>query len=182
MAPITPTPLTWTIRLKHAKTTVFLHIHPSAPISSLKSELLHALTQTCPDGHLNGLPLPQSPEGFVLGIPRDARALEKGWVRMAGQKGKGKEREGGGALREAGVRDGMAVAFRWGEKEDSEGDSEEEDDVGGAGRKKEEMWDVELPVWDDGSDEEGEQEDEEEDEEEDEMEDVEDGDVTDAEL
>lgn len=148
MAPITPNARTWTLRLKHHKTTLLLHVDPIQKLSSLRAELLSALHQTNPSGNLDGHKIPQNADEIVLAKPVDANDLSLGWERleMKGMfgaeqeesgKGKGKaaasvtSTPGAGAKAKAGasgkmtdcpqgsgLRDGGIVAFRFKSEED----------------------------------------------------------------
>ncbi|KAF3003144.1 hypothetical protein E8E13_008772 [Curvularia kusanoi] len=69
----TPTPTTWTLRLKSHRTTVLLHISPLSSFTAIKASLLSALsdtglskTDTSPP-----IPLPSSPSEIQLGRPID---------------------------------------------------------------------------------------------------------------
>lgn len=103
MPPITPNSRTWTLRLKHHKTTILLHADPIQKLSSLRAELLLALQRTNPDGTLNGHTIPQSADDIILAKPVDINDLSQGWERLerkapfaddtdgdVGSKGKGK--------------------------------------------------------------------------------------------
>lgn len=163
-----PSPLTWTLRLKHHKTTVLLHCDPLQTFRSIKTALLAALNETNPDGTLNNRVLPSSPHEIILGRPVDLNNPEEGfllgeWEKARGGldagesegagKGKGKRKsiagEGTGAkdcLKGAGLRDGAVLAFKWGGK-DEEG--EEDEDVEMRLGEKEENWDVIIPAYED---------------------------------
>ncbi|OCL12804.1 hypothetical protein AOQ84DRAFT_352331 [Glonium stellatum] len=164
-----PSPLTWTLRLKHHKTTVLLHCDPLQTFQSIKTALLAALNETNPTGTLNNRPLPSSPDEIILGRPVDLNNPERGfslgeWEKARGGldadesegagKGKGKRKsiagEGMGTkdcLKGAGLRDGVVLAFRWGEEDEDEDEGEEDMEMG-LGEKKE-NWDVVLPAYED---------------------------------
>lgn len=134
-----PTSQTWTLRLKSSRTTVLLHVSPTHSWTAIKTELLHALRLTNPDGLLNGNTIPDSPEDVLLAKAIDANKLELGWTSLEPEdqddndedmfgedeeepqgKGKGKAKAGrpkAGAFKEcpqgAGLRDGAAVAFKF---------------------------------------------------------------------
>ncbi|PSN65157.1 hypothetical protein BS50DRAFT_645203 [Corynespora cassiicola Philippines] len=76
MSSTTPTPQTWTLRLKSHKTTVLLHIDPLQTFSSIKATLHKALQETGgvhtldPLTHEStALPLPSSPSDIQFGRP-----------------------------------------------------------------------------------------------------------------
>jgi hypothetical protein len=71
MTSTTPSPLTWTLRLKSHKTTVVLHVNPLQTFSLIKTELLHALQDTSLKHPDTGeeIPLPDSPSDIQLGRP-----------------------------------------------------------------------------------------------------------------
>lgn len=162
-----PSPLTWTVRLKHHKTTVLLHCDPLQTFRSIKTALLAALNETNPDGTLNNRFLPSSPNEIILGRPVDLNNPEEGfllgeWEKARGGldagesegagKGKGKRKsiagEGTGAkdcLKGAGLRDGAVLAFKWGGKDEED---EEDDDVEMRLGEKE-NWDVIIPAYED---------------------------------
>ncbi|EON67307.1 hypothetical protein W97_06560 [Coniosporium apollinis CBS 100218] len=173
MAPTEPSPLTWTLRLKHARTTVLLHTDPLQSLSSVKAELLRALRATQPDGTLHGVALPGEAEALVLGKPRDVHDLAQGWVRIGGAaadggedgaangtgkgKGKGKAREVNGveeSVKGAGLRDNAVVAFKWGASAARNG-REREGELDDEGLELDEEvegddgWDVQIPKYED---------------------------------
>lgn len=128
-----PTPSTWTLRLKSARTTVLLHIDPLSTFSFIKSSLLTALTETgfAQSDHTPSLTLPSSPSAIQLGRPLDPLDPSAGFVlgewetqpedeEVAIDEGKGKGkgkavRETGGmdCAKGAGLKDGAVLAFRW---------------------------------------------------------------------
>ena len=73
-----PNPHTWTIRLKHHKTTVLLHVDALQTIATLKKELLAVLNEIAPNG-LNGHTLPSSASDIRLAKPVDPLDLSQGW-------------------------------------------------------------------------------------------------------
>ena len=83
MPPITPNARTWTLRAKHHKTTLLLHVDPIQKLSSLRVELLSALHQTHPAGELEGHKIPQDANEIVLARPVDANDLSLGWEGLA---------------------------------------------------------------------------------------------------
>ncbi|KAI9658964.1 MAG: hypothetical protein M1821_001924 [Bathelium mastoideum] len=160
MAPITLSPLTWTVRFKHHQTTVLLHVDPTQSFSTIKSELLHALQESHANG-VNGIALPSSPEDILLARPNDAMDPSAGWTgidddaaladgdddgeeRNQGKnKGKAKRKMGGAAdcMQGAGFKNGACLAFKF-----KDGDSDDWVDVGGV---REEKWDVLIPSYED---------------------------------
>ena len=120
----------------------------TTPFPTLKSQLLSALT-AAKYTHINGAPLPKSPEDIEFAVPKDSNDLAKGWTKLeidvpeeeedddvGAATGKGKKKIGGkdGVVNHspagAGLKDGSSVAFRF---------------VGeGAGVEE---WDVVLPSY-----------------------------------
>jgi hypothetical protein len=78
----TPTPTTWTLRLKSHRTTVLLHIDPLTPFTTIKKTLHTALTETGLSPFEGGpeISLPSSPEEIQLGRPRDPLDASQGFV------------------------------------------------------------------------------------------------------
>ncbi|KAF2679870.1 hypothetical protein K458DRAFT_374318 [Lentithecium fluviatile CBS 122367] len=171
-----PTPQTWTLRLKHGRTTVLLHTDPLSTFTTLKTHLHTALQQTAlhdPDTGAE-IALPADPADIQLGVPVAPSEPGKGFQLgeweygvavddddegkgkgKAGVKGKGngrKEAGVAGAVKDcpkgAGLRDGAVLAFRW--RGDGSGWEDEEDvDMEGRG-KRGDMWGVRLPSFEDG--------------------------------
>jgi hypothetical protein len=173
----TPSPQTWTLRLKSHKTTVLVHVDPLNTFSTIKSYLYDALQETDLKNHETGesIPLPSSASDIQLGRPVNTNDANEGfqlgeWEYTAieeedeGGKGKGKAKAGAkssGAIagsenikdcpKGAGLKDGAVLAFRW--AGDGTWDGEEEDmDVDGgkvrAGRGVD-MWGVKLASFED---------------------------------
>lgn len=179
MAPTVPSPSTWTIRFKHHKTTVLLHIEASQTISSIKEELLNVLKQTCPDGTSEGTLLPESGEEIQLARPLDINDVSAGWRRLAAgdsvgkgkmSKGKGKEKAGSEitakgvdaeSLKSLGFKDNAVLAFRFaseieaeelsGRKTQTDVLGDEDDEMGLEEDEGDikENWDVVIPTWED---------------------------------
>ncbi|KAK3063164.1 hypothetical protein LTS18_002549 [Coniosporium uncinatum] len=148
--PIQPNSSTWTVRLKHHKTTIVLHIDPLQTLASLKEDLLLALQQTCTHQTLRGKQLPSAAGAFAIAKPRDPLDVARGWERLPA--GKKADRE---SVKAAGLRDNAVLAFRWDEKGkkavmggEEEGDGDEGLGLDGDGREGEE-WDVVLPSFED---------------------------------
>lgn len=173
MPPIQPNARTWTLRLKHHKTTILLHADPIQKLSSLRAELLAALQQTNPSGELNGHPIPTSADDILLARPVDINDLRQGYTRLeqktpfaddADAKGKGKAStavatpgagaKGKGKLTDCpqgvGLRDGGVVAFRFrGEDDGVKGDRDGEEGFEMLEEDREgggEAWDVVVPT------------------------------------
>lgn len=144
-----PSPLTWTLRLKHHKTTVLLHCDPLQTFQSIKTALLAALNETNPDGTLNNRVLPSSPHEIILGRPVDLNNPEEGFLLGEWEKARGglDAGESEGAGKGKGKRKSIAVlAFKWrGKDEEDEGDEDVEVRLG----EKEENWDVIIPAYED---------------------------------
>lgn len=138
--PITvPSPQTWTLRLKSNRTTVYLHVIPTTPFTAIKSELLHALYTTNPEGLLDGNTIPSDPTEVLFAKPIDPANLEAGWTSLEaedqeseleelfddeeeevrGKKGKAKANQANkknnwrDTPQGAGLTDSAAVAFRF---------------------------------------------------------------------
>ncbi|KAI1596671.1 HET domain containing protein, partial [Pyrenophora tritici-repentis] len=78
---VTPSPLTWTLRLKSHKTTVLLHVDPLTTFESIKSSLYDALQET---GFKNpetdeSIPLPASASDIQLGRPVNFNDANEGF-------------------------------------------------------------------------------------------------------
>lgn len=132
-----PSPQTWTLRIKNNRTTLLLHVDPLQKLSSVKSEILKAVQQTHPDGHLNGITIPTQAEDILLAKPIDINDLSVGWEPLephadklleGGDSGKGKGKAVAGSSTSkkdgaknsakdspqgAGLRDGGIVAFKF---------------------------------------------------------------------
>lgn len=79
----TPTPLTWTLRLKSHRTTVLLHTDPLASFLTLKTALYSALTDTglhASSPASPAIPLPASPADIKLARPIDPLDPSAGFV------------------------------------------------------------------------------------------------------
>ncbi|KKY14848.1 hypothetical protein UCDDS831_g07926 [Diplodia seriata] len=176
MPAITPSSTTWTLRLKHNKTTVLLHVDPLQTLASVRAELLHCLRETFPEDNNNnnggGRPLPADPAELQLAKMRDPSDPERGWVLLVSggggggggsdEKGKGRAKAkakaasggggGGGAdsLKAVGVKDNSVLAFRWGVRAGRDGDGD--GDAGGEMELDEDDEDGEGDVGDDDDD------------------------------
>ena len=73
-----PSPHTWTIRLKHHKTTILLHVDPLQTLATLKKELLAILNEMAPNG-FHGYTPPSTPSDIRLARPVDPLDLSQGW-------------------------------------------------------------------------------------------------------
>lgn len=121
----TPTPLTWTMRLKNHKTTVILHVDSLQSLSTLKKELLAVLNEISPSG-LNGHALPSSTSDMLLAKPIDPLDMSFGWDALErsnqlddpfnidedAPKGKGKQLESEN-LKAYGIKDNAVLAFKF---------------------------------------------------------------------
>ncbi|KAK3676700.1 hypothetical protein LTR78_003476 [Recurvomyces mirabilis] len=94
-----PNPQTWTLRLKHSRTTILLHVSPLQPFSSVRTELLRALHQTNPSGILNSHEIPQHESEVLLARPVDNNDLSLGWETLEAEK-QGEGGEEGGVVKE----------------------------------------------------------------------------------
>jgi hypothetical protein len=170
----TPSPQTWTLRLKSRKTTVLLHVDPLNTFSTIKAQLYNALEETGlkdPETH-ESIPLPDSPADIQLARPVDVNDAQQGfqlgeWELSVDEseedsgKGKGKAKAGkmpngtGTAgvsntkdcPKGAGLKDGAVLAFRWaGDGTWNGGDDADMDEDLEEGSN---MWGVKLASFDD---------------------------------
>jgi len=177
MTSTAPSPQTWTLRLKHGKTTILLHADPLQTFTSLKETLHTALQETTLTNPDTGaaIPLPPSPTAYQLGVPVNPAEPNRGFQlgvweiseddddNADGAKGKGKGKANGGSRKVevgpgsvkncpkgAGLRDGAVLAVRW--RGDGAGweDEESEDELEGLRVKKGDMWGVRLASFEDG--------------------------------
>ncbi|KAH7377282.1 hypothetical protein BKA66DRAFT_513588 [Pyrenochaeta sp. MPI-SDFR-AT-0127] len=136
----TPSPQTWTLRLKSRKTTVLLHVDPLHTFTTIKSYLYDALQETGLKDSETGesIPLPSTPSDIQFGRPVNINDAHEGFQLgeweypeieddEEGGKGKGKakasRKPNGGATasaanvkdcpKGAGLKDGAVLAFRW---------------------------------------------------------------------
>ncbi|KAH7092447.1 hypothetical protein FB567DRAFT_545598 [Paraphoma chrysanthemicola] len=166
----TPSPLTWTLRLKARKTTVLLHVDPLHTFGTIKTQLLDALRETgIKDPKTNEpIPLPESSSDIQLGRPIDIHDPQQGfglgeWEHPTYEseedsgKGKGKAKAStkanGGASgvasvkdcpKGAGLKDGAVLAFRWVGDGIWDGDEDPE-----TVQEEGDMWGVQLASFDD---------------------------------
>jgi len=158
----TPSPQTWTLRLKARKTTVLLHVDPLHTFGTIKSHLLDALHDTGLSDPATGdaITLPASPADIQLGRPVDVHDAQQGfrpgeWENVDGEedgedagKGKGKAKGGISNAKDcpkgAGLKDGAVLAFRWAGDGiwDGSNDSDMADSAG-------DMWGVKLASFED---------------------------------
>jgi hypothetical protein len=136
----TPSPQTWTLRLKSHKTTVILHVDPLHTFDTIKTYLYDALQETDfknPETD-ESIPLPSSASEIQFGRPVNINDANEGfqlgeWEYTINEeeqeegKGKGKAKasssSNGGAKgataslkqcpKGAGLKDGAVLAFRW---------------------------------------------------------------------
>ncbi|KAH7121116.1 hypothetical protein B0J11DRAFT_581875 [Dendryphion nanum] len=168
---VPPTPMTWTLRLKAHKTTVFLHINQLTTFATIKQHLFAAIQDTTLSS-TNGLrvTLPSSPSEIQLGRPVDINDPQSGfmlgeWERATDgddgdTRGKGKakarprkdeddELAGKENINQcpkgAGLKDNAVLAFRW--PGDGTGWEEEEDEE--MGDEEGSSWGVKIPSYED---------------------------------
>ena len=174
MAKVEPTPRTWTLRFKHQRTTVLLHVDPLQKFPSVKTDLLKAIKDSHPNGKLNGLSVPDSADEVKLAKPKDPNDLRAGWQTLEPQlglvaedegsaKGKGKAAasstsklsKNGAAAQDcpqaAKLRDGAVIAFKFKASKDEEWEKvgkygEEDEAIEVAEDDAEEVWDVVVPT------------------------------------
>ncbi|KAK5109153.1 hypothetical protein LTR62_007515 [Meristemomyces frigidus] len=166
---ITPSPHTWTLRLKHNRSTILLHVDPLQNLHSVRAELLKAVRATNPSGSFHGHTIPQHESDILLARAVDSNDLTLGWESLEkgeeelelveDRKGKGKasavqaskdkmtDCPQGMGLKDGGV---LAFKFRTGDDEARErGDEfEAEDELAGenlVGNEAAEDWDVVVP-------------------------------------
>ncbi|KAI7169217.1 hypothetical protein D0869_11572 [Hortaea werneckii] len=170
--PINLNSQTWTIRFKHQRTTVLLHVDPQQQLDSVRAELLKALGQVCPDGFLHGHRLPDSEADILLAVPTDINDLNLGWDAVdrdeavenaieeekgsgkgkgkAGVTGKGKASAGRSSdcPQTVGFRDGGIVAFKFRTQREAERDGNMATDEALVSGGEKEQWDVVVPTLD----------------------------------
>lgn len=163
---------TWTIRFKHQRTTVLLHVDPQQQLDSVRAELLKALGQVCPDGTLHGHRLPDSETDILLAVPTDINDLSLGWDAIdrdeavenaieeekgsgkgkgkAGATGKGKASAGRSSEcpQTVGFRDGGIVAFKFKTQRETEREGNMATDEALVSGSEKEHWDVVVPTLD----------------------------------
>ncbi|KAI7464459.1 hypothetical protein D0860_04123 [Hortaea werneckii] len=163
---------TWTIRFKHQRTTVLLHVDPQQQLDSVRLELLKALEQACPDGTLDGHRLPENEADILLAVPTDINDLSLGWdavdrdeavenaieeekgsnkgKRKAGATGKGKASasRSSDCPQTVGFRDGGIVAFKFKTQREAERDGNMATDEALVSGGEKEQWDVVVPTLD----------------------------------
>ena len=154
MSTVNPSPVTWTIRLKYHKTTILLHADPLQSVQRLKQDLLDALRAIKPSPtFLNGRSLPSSASRIQLAKPCDVLDPTSGWELIeesddatlqangpdgkAKGKAKAKPNSSEFTVKAVGIRDNIALAFRWPDKESMDEGLEDEE------------WDVVIPAFED---------------------------------
>ncbi|KAK6439788.1 hypothetical protein LTR95_003996 [Oleoguttula sp. CCFEE 5521] len=168
MAKPNATSQTLTLRLKLHKTTLLIHTQPTSKLSTLPTRLLATLHESIPSGKLGSYTIPKDAEDVVLAIPRDPNDASLGWEEIGNAtrsvKGSGKAKAQksskeltsgvGQTVVDAGIRDGMMLAFRFrtaAEKQAADVEDDEDVDVdaiaakGANGEPAEAKWDVILP-------------------------------------
>ncbi|PBP18768.1 hypothetical protein BUE80_DR010435 [Diplocarpon rosae] len=101
---------TLTLRFKHSRLTILLFVDALTPFPSILKELLTTLSEryplglpTSPDTYT---PIPDSGLNVVLGLPKDAFDLEKGWEELDLTSAGLKE-----TPKSLGITDGAQIAF-----------------------------------------------------------------------
>lgn len=162
----TPSPQTWTLRLKSRKTTVLLHVDPLHTFETIKSHLHEALQETelrDPETH-EPISLPETSSEIQFGRPVDPNDAQQGfqlgeWEYPADEeedtsgKGKGKAKASTSTAgvanvkncpKGAGLKDGAVLAFRW--VGDGIWDGGNDADMG---QEESNMWGVKLASFED---------------------------------
>lgn len=167
--PIQPTPRTWILRFKHHRTTVVLHVDPLQTFSSIKVELLKAITDSHSSGTLNGTPIPKNPDEILLAKPLDFNDLSLGWQQILPSSeniegemtGKGKGKAGvltnktnsktqlKDCPQGANLRDNATIAFKFRSDEDEGGEGEDEEIAVAEEDMSRQVWDVVVPTMED---------------------------------
>ncbi|QDS70355.1 hypothetical protein FKW77_008952 [Venturia effusa] len=143
MPPIDPSnPAPWTLRLKHHKTTILIHISPLTTLKSIKQSLLKALQERTPSGILNGHQIPNDASDIRLAKAVDPLDLDQGWEEIS------VDADSEGIAKSIGMKNGGALAFRFVEEEEKTED-EDEDEMVLDGSKWKGQWDVVIPKFDD---------------------------------
>lgn len=122
-------PRTWTLRFKHQRSTILLHVDPLQSLPSVRAELLKAIQQAHPGGKFDGSDIPTSEDEVLLARPADSNNLKAGWEQLGkndtdlfsdDEKGKGKgavKSKSRNAVEDcpqgAGLKDGGIVAFKF---------------------------------------------------------------------
>ena len=168
MSTVQPNPRTWTLRFKHHRTTVLIHVDPLQKWATIRSDLLRALEQTHPSGQINDHKIPKNTNDILLARPADINDLSRGWVSLDTDhfpddvtgKGKAKvtakkpEKGSSSSTRDCpsavGLKDGSVVAFKFRSESDDTGniDVDDEDKLDGdtlVGDIDAEQWDVIIP-------------------------------------
>lgn len=150
--------MTWTMRFKHRKHTILLHVDPLQTLDSIKEELLRALHETHPNGSIDDDPIPSSISDVFLARPNDVNDLDKGWTSVidvegnviTGNEPTSKKRKTDApnlkikdqCPKAVGLRDGAVVAYKF--------RSEDGDDDEGLGLG-DEKWDVVMPSYEEAA-------------------------------
>ena len=94
----TPSPQTWTLRLKAHKTTVILHVDPLHTFDTIKTYLYDALQETDFKNPETGesIPLPPSASDIQLGRPVNINDANEGFELGEWEYCIGEEEEEGG--------------------------------------------------------------------------------------
>ncbi|KAI9821093.1 MAG: hypothetical protein M1827_003827 [Pycnora praestabilis] len=146
-------PLSWTLRLKHQKTTIVIYVEPTTTFAAIKSHLLEILNETSPDGRFGGSELPEDFNLISFGLPIDNNDLSKGFTgleipELVVEKKDGEKKVVGGkdsvlntTPEGAGLNDGSILVFKFRHEVTDEGDAMNLD---------EDRWDnvAQLPSYD----------------------------------
>ncbi|MDI1490152.1 MAG: hypothetical protein OHK93_001352 [Ramalina farinacea] len=134
----------YTIRFKNHTTTIVLLCNPTQPFTSIKEDLLEAISATGIK-EINGSPIPSDPDDVILGVQLDREDIGKPWVNLEIPEFDDEEaptKKGvkkGSVLNKnplgAGLKDGSLLAFRFRSAQKFDPNSMEVDDD----------WDVVLP-------------------------------------
>nr|POE92365.1 hypothetical protein CFP56_70436 [Quercus suber] len=158
---ISISPRTWTLRFKHHRSTIILHVDPLQKFPLVRAELLKAIQQTNVGGQLNGVDVPSDCDAILLAKLKDNNNLRSGWEQLEkndedlfaddDMKGKGKAKapaksSNKSAVRDcpqgAGLRDGSMVAFKFKSEAQAEGNGILDDEPF---LSEPETWDVVIP-------------------------------------
>lgn len=166
IAMVAAAPPTWTIRLKYHKTTVIVDAKPVESLEAVRSELLRALRETHKTNEIETaagpINIPTDASEIQIAKPNDIHDHSKGWARLRideeeeewdmpdelGDMKNGNKRKRANevvrTLKEAGLKDGAILAFRFKTKEP-------QIDEGLGLDEAEEQWDVVIPSYDDSA-------------------------------
>ena len=154
MAPTAASPTTFTLRFKNQKSTTIIHADPLQSFESLKVELIRALSETHPDGKINGEAIPSNASSILFARPNDIHKLDKGFTSVTDKAGDiitgneptGRQRKPGDSdikiknacPKAAGLKDGAIIAYKFMAEDDAEYDPILDNN-----------WDVVMPSYED---------------------------------